>query len=277
MAIKAADLDLDSLRLWQEKAYSSLGGVNPDQSVTLAGFDLFSGLVGNLSLAGCFHLYVKKSVPSQEVERLLSAIVAATVYPDIRIWPNRAVALSASSGTGNAAGIASGMLGMEGKMFGGECVTQSFRFLCGLMDAESKGDDIGRLIDQLKQDGEKFPGFGRPLVKGDERLKPILRVAAECGLDKGEFLVFGRRVESLLLEKFGIKFNVAALIACLLGDMGFSFSEVRAFGTLFPMISFLGIFHEHSKADARPVFPLSIRDVNYLGQLPSSAEMKDGI
>ncbi|KAF1080153.1 MAG: hypothetical protein GQF41_3620 [Candidatus Rifleibacterium amylolyticum] len=266
MSVKASDRDIATLRLWQQKAYSDLGGVNPDQSVTLAGHNLFSELVGNLSLAACFHLYVKKTLPSPQVERLLSAIVTATVYPDIRIWPNRAVAFCASAGTGNAAGVASGMLGMEGLMFGGDCVAESFRFIRDLMAAEENGLSIESQIEKAKERNQKIPGFGRPIVKGDERLKPILQVAREVGLDDGLFLSFGRRVEVLLDKEFGIRFNVAALIACLLGDMDYTLSEVRAFGTLFPMISFLGVFHEHSRPDARPVFPLAISDIEYIGE-----------
>ncbi|PKL38665.1 MAG: hypothetical protein CVV41_22290 [Candidatus Riflebacteria bacterium HGW-Riflebacteria-1] len=264
MSVKASDRDIATLRLWQQKAYSDLGGVNPDQSVTLAGYNLFSELVGNLSLAACFHLYIKKTLPSPQVERLLSAIVTATVYPDIRIWPNRAVAFCASAGTGNAAGVASGMLGMEGLMFGGDCVAECFRFLRDLKVAELNGMSLESQIAKAKAEKLKIPGFGRPIVKGDERLKPILKVAEEVGLAEGSFLSFGRKVEMVLDKEFGIRFNVAAMIACLLGDMGYSYTEVRAFGTLFPMISFLGIFHEHSRPDAKPVFPLAISDIEYI-------------
>ncbi|MBU1107968.1 MAG: hypothetical protein KKB51_14945 [Candidatus Riflebacteria bacterium] len=270
MSIKASGRDIATLRLWQQKAYSGLGGVNPDQSVTLAGYDLFSELVGNLSLAGCFHLYIKKCLPSPQVEKLLSAIVAATAYPDIRIWPNRAVALCASSGTGNAAGVSCGMLGVEGLMFGGNCVAECFRFLCDIREGESKGISIERQIDNLESMKQKIPGFGRPLVKGDERLKPILRVAGECGLDSGVWLSTGRRVEALLDKKYGIQLNAAGLMACLLGDMDYSYTEVRAFGVFMPVISFFGIFHEHSRLDASSIFPLAINDIEYLGPLPVS-------
>ncbi|PKL43540.1 MAG: hypothetical protein CVV42_20110 [Candidatus Riflebacteria bacterium HGW-Riflebacteria-2] len=269
MPTKASDRDIATLRLWQQKAYSDLGGVNPDQSVTLAGYNLFSELVGNLSLAACFHLYVKRSLPSPQVERLLSAIVTATVYPDIRIWPNRAVAFCASAGTGNAAGIASGMLGMEGLMFGGNCVAESFRFLSDIKENEAKGVAVELQIERLAAGERKIPGFGRPLVSGDERLKPILRVAEECGLSNGVWLALGRKIEALLELKLGIKFNVAALIACLLGDIGYSYTEVQTFGTFFPMISFLGVFHEHSRPDAKPVFPLAISDIEYIGEKAS--------
>jgi citrate synthase len=176
------------------------------------------------------------------------------------------VAFCASAGTGNAAGVASGLLGMEGLMFGGDCVAESFRFIRDLMAAEANGLSIESQIEKAKERNQKIPGFGRPIVKGDERLKPILKVASEVGLADGSFLLFGRKVEGILDKEFGIRFNVAALIACLLGDMGYSLSEVRAFGTFFPMISFLGVFHEHARLDANPVFPLAISDVEYIGE-----------
>lgn len=276
MTGKAAELDVKMLRAWREKAHSGLGGVNPDQSVTLAGHDLFSQLVGNLSPAACFHLYVKKCLPSPQVERLLAAIITATVYPDIRIWPNRAVAYCAVSGTGNAAGIAGGMLGMEGQMFGGECVARCYAFLARLKESEAGGKNLESLIDGLATEQNKIPGFGRPLVQGDERLKPILRVAQECGLADGEWLAFGRRVEKMLDDRYKIRFNVAALMACLLADMGFSHSEAQSFGSFTPVISFYGVFHEHSRPDAGPVFPLSVKDVLYTGEKPVlNGERKD--
>ena len=269
MSVKASDRDIATLRLWQQKAYSDLGGVNPDQSVTLAGYNLFSELVGNLSLAACFHLYVKKSLPSPQVERLLSAIVTATVYPDIRIWPNRAVAFCASAGTGNAAGVSSGMLGMEGLMFGGDSVAACFRFLSDIKDEESRGVPVEQQIERLAIGKLKIPGFGRPLVKGDERLKPILRIAEECGLISGDWLMAGRQVEASLDKKIGIQLNASGLMACLLADMGFSYAEVRAFGAFTPMISFFGIFNEHARTEAKPVFPLAISDIEYLGEKTS--------
>lgn len=272
MTAKAANLNVDKLRFWRQKAWSGLGGVNPDQTVTLAGYDLFSELVGKISLASCIHLYLKKSLPSPQVERLLSAIVTATVYPDIRIWPNRAVAFCATGNTGNAAGIASGMLGMEGLMFGGDCVSHSFKFLADLRESEKQGNSIEEEIEKLDFSVTRIPGFGRPLVKGDERLKPILQVARECGLDNGEWLKLGRRVEKLLAPKNKIMLNAAGLMACLLGDMKFSCSEIRAFGAFAPVISLFGVFNEHSRPDAKPVFPLAIEDIEYVGQEPVCGE-----
>ncbi len=268
MSSKSSLQDIGTLRFWQQKAWSGLGGVNQDQSVTLAGYDLFTELAGKISLAGCLHLYFKKKLPSPEVERLLSAIITATIYPDIRIWPNRAVAFCAANNTGYAAGVCSGLMGIEGLMFGGNCVAACFKFLTDLEQASNDGKSIENQISRLKSGKIKIPGFGRPLVNGDERLRPILQVAKECRLSDGKWLTLGRKVETLLEKNYGITMNAAGLMACLLADMDFSYSEILAFGTFAPVISFFGILNEHSDSGASPIFPLAIADIEYRGPFP---------
>jgi hypothetical protein len=161
-------------------------------------------------------------------------------------------------------------MGIEGLMFGGNCVAQCFKFLTELEQASNNGHSIEKQLLSIKSCNVKIPGFGRPLVNGDERLKPILLVAKECGLDDGKWLNWGRKVEKLLEKEYGITMNAAGLMACLLGDMDFSNSEILAFGTFAPVISFFGIFNEHSPAKSSPIFPLSINDIDYNGPCPEN-------
>ena len=69
-------------------------------------------------------------------------------------------------------------------------------------------------------------GYGRPVAKGDERIKPIMKMARKHGYDKGYYLKLAFDVEKILLSgRWRLNLNAAGILAALCADQGLSVRE----------------------------------------------------
>lgn len=262
-SVKGCELTFDELERNRLKAVSALGWVHDDNSVSLCGHDLHKDLTGRIDAVECLYLFIKRKLPSREIVEILNTLIIATGYPDIRIWPNRAVAHSAAAGASLAAGIGSGMLGMEGKMFGVGSLKGAYNFLVSVEKALDKGGNLRQFLASWLEAGKTAYGFGRPLLGKDERVSVVLDAFQKAGLKHGKAFRLISEIDSHLFELKKLRMNFTGITTAILRDLDFSFDDALAFATSISIPSFIGIFREHS-SNYSPVFPFACTDIDYV-------------
>lgn len=196
--------------------------------------------------------------------RVLHAIWVYTSYPDARIWNNRVAALSGTTRSTGALGMAAAVAVSEARIYGlGPCLA-AYDFFSRAHEAEQAS--LQTLVTEELRLRRGIGGYGRPLVSEDERIGPMMALVRELQLDQGPHVQLAWRVDSVLREgRWRLKMNYAALATALPMDMGFSRQEFQ----LYMAHVFLGGmapgFIEASERPEGTLFPLACHHVRYEG------------
>jgi len=198
--------------------------------------------------------------------RLLHAIWVYTSYPDPRIWNNRVAALAGTvRSTGNLAASAA-LAVSEAAIYGRGIDLRAATFLVETRRKLQQGAQLASCIQRELEVHRGLAGYGRPIASGDERLAPMLRLAAELSLDQGPHLQLARQVEAYLLEgRWRWRMNYGALAAALTADLGFTPREHYSF--CFPafLAGMQPCFIEASERAVGSLFPLTCQHIAYEG------------
>jgi len=201
--------------------------------------------------------------------RLMHALWVYTSYPDARLWNNRVAALAGSARSTGNLGLAAALAVSEGQIFGRGIDLRAITFLTRAKAALDAGGTLEAAVRDEIERHRGIAGYGRPIAAGDERLAPILALAAELGLDRGEHLRLARAVEEILLAgRWRWRMNYGAVAAALAADLGLQPPEYYFFG--FP--AFLaGMPPCYVEALERPegaTLPMPCMTVRYEGAPP---------
>lgn len=199
--------------------------------------------------------------------RLMNAIWTYTSYADVRLWNNRIAALAGSSRSTGTLGLAAALAVSEAAIYGGGILMRAIEFFIRSLHKLEQGEDLTACISQELAMHRSIGGYGRPLINGDERIQPLLKLAAELGLDKGPHLELALAVEIKLLHgRWRMKMNYAALVAALGADIGLSAREFYLF--MFPVF-LAGMPPGYIEAGERPegsLYTIPCDHILYSGQ-----------
>lgn len=204
---------------------SRLGKFYPGSHVIFRGHDLHAELkdMGWFEL-NLFGLTGRRFGAAER--RLLEAIWVYTSYPDARIWNNRVAALAGSTRSTFTLGVAAALAVSEATIYGGGILKRAIDFYLRTQAQMAAGASLEACV-QAELDARRIiPGFGRPLVNGDERNPRILALAQELGLDRGPHLRLAQAIEDYLFKgRWRVKMNYGGLTAALAADLGLSAQE----------------------------------------------------
>lgn len=187
---------------------------------------------------------------SQAQLRLLSAIWSYTSYPDVRLWNNRVAALAGSTRSTGTLGMAAALAVSEASIYGGGILMRAIDFFIRTLQRLEAGENLDSCIREEFSVHRNIGGYGRPLINGDERIEPLLKLARGLGLDQGPHLQLAFRVEELLLSgRWRMKMNYAALVSALGADLGLSAREFYLY--MFPVF-LAGMPPGYIEAGSRP-------------------------
>lgn len=208
---------------------SRLGKFYPGSHVIFRGHDLHA----ELKDLGWFELNLYgltgRRFGAAEL-RLLEAIWVYTSYPDARIWNNRVAALAGSARSTATLGVAAALAVSEATLYGGGILKRAIDFYRRTQAEMEAGASMESCIDAELAARRIIPGFGRPLVNGDERNPRILALARELGLDQGPCLRLALAIEEHLFNgHWRVKMNYGGLTAALAADLGFSAAEFNLY------------------------------------------------
>ncbi|OHB32724.1 MAG: citryl-CoA lyase [Desulfuromonadaceae bacterium GWB2_53_15] len=244
---------------------SYMGACFPGERAVFRGHDLHA----DLKDMDWIELYVfgitGRRFTTQQ-QRLLHAIWVYTSYPDARIWNNRVAGLAGSTRSTGSLGIAAALAVSEASIYGGGIYMPSIKFLKRTRKALDKGAELSDCVQDELKTRRGIAGYGRPLTSRDERISPIMALAATLGLDDGPHVRLAFAVDELLLAgRWRLRMNYGAVAAALCADLGLSTREYYLF--MFP--AFLAgmppCFIESAQRPEGTLFPLSCAHILYEG------------
>ncbi len=186
-------------------------------------------IMENLSYAEAVYLILKGELPTKAEAALMNAILVSSI--DHGASPPSVLGTRTVVSGGNPlnAAIAGGVL-VIGDTHGG-AIEQSAKIM---QEWAKKGDDVkqlaSELVDWLKANKKRMPGFGHRLHKVDPRTGKLFEIAERHGY-KGKHIELCKAIESALAEKLGksLPINVDGAIAAVISDMGFDWRLGKGF------------------------------------------------
>lgn len=200
--------------------------------------------------------------------RLFESIWAlGTSYPDPRIWNNRVAALAGTARSTATLGLSAAISVSEATIYGRRPDIRAIDFLFRTKSRMDAGELLPGIIYNELMKYRGLPGYARPLVNDDERIKPVTELARDLGYGNGIYLSIAYEVEKVLTSRrYRLKMNAAALGAALAADQGLSGYEYYLFLTP----SFIGgmfpCFIEAGEKEEGVFLPLSCERIEYVGK-----------
>ncbi|MFH1372519.1 MAG: citryl-CoA lyase [bacterium] len=186
-------------------------------------------IMEKLSYAEAVFLILKGELPTKAEASLMNAVLVASI--DHGASPPSVLGTRTVISGGNSlnAAIAGGVL-VIGDTHGG-AIEQSAKIL---QEWAAKGDDTAQIasdiIDWLKENKKRMPGFGHRLHNVDPRTGTLFEIAKRNGY-RGKHIELCQALETALAEKLGRKLpiNVDGAIAAVISDMGFDWRLGKGF------------------------------------------------
>ena len=207
-----------------DRPVSGIAQAYPDR-VEVRGRDLTSELLGRVTFTEYFHLLLTGQEATDEQRFFLDALLVAIAEHGMMPTNVAARMTLAADPAALQGAVAAGILGAGPVVLGTS--EQCARLLDEL---RVSGRDPAEVVLELREAGEKVPGFGHPVHKPvDPRAERILELADERGVS-GVHVALSRRVSEAVAESFGkpLPMNVSMPIAAVLLDLGYPVSAVKA-------------------------------------------------
>lgn len=249
----------------EDRLVTRMGAWFPSERVVYRGKDLHA----DLSQMGWIELYLYGATGrrfSDAEVKVLNAFWTYTSYPDPRIWSNRIAALTGSARSTGALGVSGAMAACEGTLFGGYAEIRALDFLLRTREGLEKGAGLAEWLKTEIDRNRIIYGYGRPLVKKDERIFHLMKLVEELGLSRKSYLLLALEVERLLNEKSKLCMNFAGLAAALAADMGLSPREFYLFCIPVFVAGMLPCYIEAAEKPEGTLFPLRCDRIRYEGK-----------
>lgn len=205
---------------------TDMGAWFPGERVVFRGKDLFQELGDSSWMGLLLYGITGREFNEKQIHLLERMWTICSSYPDPRLWNNRVAALAGSVRSTSVLGISAATAVSEASIYGRQPDTRTIDFLFRANRRLESGDTLEEIVrSELKKHKNIF-GYGRPIVRTDERIAPLMSLANQLGLANGEFVKLSFSIEKVLLEgRWRMHMNIAAVAAGLAADQGLSTRE----------------------------------------------------
>ena len=240
---------------------TEMGAWFPGERVVFRGKDLHHDLA-DMSWMELYLYGITGRTFSEARIRVFNSIWVFTSYPDPRLWNNRVVGLAASARSTGILGLAAGIAISEASIYGARPEVQAHEFLLKAAAAGGEGIDVEQYVLSALKSRRGLPGFGRPIVRGDERLGPFLRCLSEAGARDGVYVTLAFLIDEILSRnKYPYSLNYAGLTAAVAADFGLTGFEYYLFCSLAFVGGMLPILKERSQTSEGAFIPIRCSDI----------------
>lgn len=212
---------------------------------------------------------------SHRERRILDAMVAVTTYGDPRLWFHQAARFAMSERTRLGTALIAGLAVVESKTFGGYATLLASRFFQKTLAWVRSGQDLEDLIQEKLARRETIYGFGRPIVRRDERIEPFRKVFQEEGFKEGPHYRLAQQIEQILRREKDIILNFGGTVSAIFSDMGFSPEEISLLCLTHFIPSTLAAVAEGAERPPRDFLPLACDEIEYQG--PGERKLERGV
>ena len=251
---------------------TAITSIQPNQ-VRLRGYRI-DELMGRVTFGQAVYLALKGELPSPEVGRLMDAMLVSSI--DHGATPPSALAArtAASTGASLTASIGAGVLSIN-RHHGGaieDCMRLIVDGVGRLDQGRAPAEVAAEMLDELKAQGKRAPGFGHRIHTDDPRTRRLLALADEWGLS-GKGVTMARALEDALEKSLGrrLPLNVDGALAALLVDLGFPPELGNAFFVI-ARVTGLAAHVQEEMARQRPMRAIHPTDHEYDGPAPREME-----
>jgi citrate synthase len=217
-------------------------------------------LAARRSFGDVVYLLLTGELPVGEQGRLVEAILVACCEHSLASPSADAVRFVASSGVPLQTAVAAGVSSI-GDVHGG-AIEPCAQILA---DAVSKQQSATEVLERLKAQKRRMPGFGHPVHTEDPRTVVLLRLAKQWELI-GPHTRLAQEIEEATPNALGrrVPMNVDGAIAGLMCDMKIDPALGKAFFIIGRAPGYVAHAHEQATAE-RPFKAASIEDITYTG------------
>ncbi len=218
---------------------TNMGAWFPGERVVLRGKDIFHDLNDYSWMKLLLYGITGKSFSDKQLELFEGIWTLCTSYPDPRLWNNQVAALAGTARSTMALGMSASIAVSEAIIYGFRPLVASQKLLHLVHHRCQHGEKLDDVVTDILATGDdgrpgagknrtvaRLPGYGRPIVHGDERIKPLMSLARRLGYDKGDLVTIAFEIEeSLQTRGSSLRMNIAALMGALTADQGMSSRE----------------------------------------------------
>jgi citrate synthase len=211
----------------EEKWKTSITDIGPGK-IQVRGYNI-TDIMEKLSYAEAVYLILKGELPGKAEAELMNAILVSSV--DHGASPPSVLGTRTVVSGGNSlnAAIAGGVL-VIGDTHGGaieQCAKLLQEWISRTEDVEKTAAD---LVDWLKENKKRMPGYGHRLHNVDPRTGKLFEIADRHGYS-GKHIELCKALEAALEKSTGRKLpiNVDGAIAAVISDMGFDWRLGKGF------------------------------------------------
>lgn len=250
----------------ESKWVTSMGALFPGERVVLRGKDLFKAFAGKRSMELLLYGITGRAFNESEVLMFEQIWVLCSNYPEPRIWSNRVAALTATGKSTASLGVAAGMAVSEATIYGIPPTVNALRLLKKSRVLIDQGQELKDIILSELKEKRVLGGYGRPIVRGDERIKPLMAQIKELGFSEGRHIKLAFEIEEILVKsRFRMSMNIAAPAAALAADFGLSDREFEAWLTLAYSEGFVFCYIDAAEKREGAFFPFRCQRLAYEG------------
>ena len=247
------------------KLVTSAGAFFPGERAVFRGHDLHASLkdMDWLELY-LFGITGRRFTPPQM--KVFHALWSYTSYPDARLWNNRVAALAGTARSTGSLGIAAALAVSEAQIYGRGVDMRTSEFLIRAKIQVDAGANLAELVRAELKRQRGIAGYGRPIISADERIAPMMALVREQKLDGGSHLKLAFEVEKILLVgRWRLHMNYAALAAALTADFGLSSYQYYLFGIPAFLAGMPPCYLDAAEKPESLLFPLPCRMMSYKG------------
>lgn len=243
--------------MFEEKFETKITTHDPKGNPLIRGYSLVE-LVEKLNFTQSIYLVLKGELPNPKEEKLINALLVASIDHGVQPPSTTVARITASSGVPSSTAIANGIAAI-GESHGGAAEA-----LARLLQ-ENVDKVAAEIVKGFKEKKKRIPGFGHKIYEVDPRTQALLKIAKETGFD-GKFVKLALEIEKELENSSGKKLplNIDGITAALMSELGFDYRLGKSLFIISRVVGIAAHVHEE-QTTARPVKRITEEDVNYTG------------
>ncbi len=246
---------------------TSMGAWFPGERVVLRGQDLFHNLKELSWMALLLYAITGRILDERQVRLFEGIWRISSSYPEPRLWNNRIAALAGSARSTGSLGVSVAIAVSEAAIYGQRPLVRAMDFLLRAQEQLNQGANLTDIVRIELKKHRGIAGFGRPVVRTDERIAPLMALVEELGYGDGVYVNLVFEVEKILLEGgWRLHMNVAALDAALVADQGLTVDQFYMYMILCFTAGIVPCAIDTSRQPAGTFFPLRCSRIQYEGK-----------
>ncbi len=216
----------DTLLQGEDMWVTDLGAFFPGERVVFRGVDLFKDLKDKSWMELLMYGITGRVFTANQIALFEHLWTLSVSYPDPRIWNNRIAALAGTAHSTGNLGVGAAIAVTEATVYGQRTNVGAIDFLIRAKKAFDGGKNLNDIVKNELKKFRVIYGYGRPLTNVDERIRPVLEMAKELGLQDGPHTKLAFNVDEIFLEgRWRMRLNIGGLAAALCADQGLSVRE----------------------------------------------------